>query len=67
MNELERFSLKYSPTNSRLSAQKGKRVAISLLAALIVLVMIVWFSFLGWGIVAVFQLLLDSAKKLSYV
>lgn len=36
---------------------------ISLLAGLIALVMIVWFGFLVWGLVAIFQWLLDCAKN----
>jgi hypothetical protein len=44
------------------SAQAGRKVAICLLAALIVSVMIVWFSFLGWGLVAILQWLGDYIK-----
>ena len=45
------------------SPQTGSKVAIGLLAALIVAVMIVWFSFLGWGLVAMLQWLLDCIRS----
>jgi hypothetical protein len=46
-----------------LSAQPGQKITICLLAALIVTVMIVWFSFLGWGFIAILQWLLDCVKN----
>ena len=64
MNNLRRIELHPSAqSRSRLSApQKGRKIVISLLAGLIALVMIAWFGFLVWGLVAIFQWLLDSAK-----
>jgi hypothetical protein len=61
MNDLPQLVKLESPTiKSRLSsAQTGRKVAIGLLAALIVSVMIVWFSFLGWGFIAMTRWLLD--------
>jgi hypothetical protein len=38
-------------------------VAIYLLAGVIVLVMIVWFGFLGWGAITMLQGLLDCIKS----
>ena len=43
--------------------QTGRKVAIWALAILIVSVMIVWFSFLGWGIIAILQWLVDYIKN----
>jgi hypothetical protein len=66
MNDLQRSAkLQDSSTKARLlSAQLGRRVAIYLLAALIVSAMIAWFGFLGWGFVAILQSLLDYVKDL---
>jgi hypothetical protein len=63
MNDLQR-SVKSGnpPIKSRLSAHAGQKITICLLAALIVTVMIVWFSFLGWGFIAILQWLLDCIK-----
>jgi hypothetical protein len=47
-----------------LSAQTGRKLAIILLAALIVLVMITWFGFLGWGVIAILQWMLNCVKNL---
>jgi hypothetical protein len=59
MNDLQRFELQDQLAKSRLPlAQNGRKIAISLLAGLISSVMIVWFVFLGWGFVAIFQWLL---------
>jgi integrase-like protein len=47
-------------TNSGMSSrQTGRKLAICLLAALIVSVMIVWFGFLGWGVIAILQWMLS--------
>ena len=52
-------------TNPRLlSAQTGRKLAIILLAALIVLVMITWFGFHGWGVIAILQWMLNCVKNL---
>jgi hypothetical protein len=40
----------------------GRKVAITFLAILIASVMIVWFGFLGWGVIAALQGLLDCIK-----
>jgi len=64
MNDLQRsVKSQNPPIKSRLSAQPGQKITICLLAALIVTVMIVWFSFLGWGFIAILQWLLDCIKK----
>jgi len=44
------------------SAQASRKFAIGALAVLIVAVMIAWFGFLGWGLVAMLQWLLDCIK-----
>jgi hypothetical protein len=64
MNDLQRSAKLQNPAiKSRLSSeQTGRRAAICFLAGLIGLVMIVWFSFLGWGLIAVLQWLLDCVK-----
>jgi hypothetical protein len=66
MNDLQRSKkMQNLSTNSRMSSrQPGRKVAIYLLAALIVSVMIVWFGFLGWGAVAILQWMLSWAKNL---
>ena len=43
--------------------QTGRKATIFALAVLIVTVMIVWFSFLGWGLIAILQWLLDCFKN----
>ena len=64
MNDLQRsVKSQNPPIKSRLSAQPGQKITIYLLAALIVTVMIVWFSFLGWGFIALLQWLLDCIKN----
>jgi hypothetical protein len=63
MNDLQRSVKSRNPAiKSRLSAHTGQKITICLLAALIVTVMIVWFSFLGWGFIAILQWLLDCIK-----
>jgi hypothetical protein len=64
MNDLQRSVKSRNPAiKSRLSAHTGQKITICLLAALIVTVMIVWFSFLGWGFIAILQWLLDCIKN----
>jgi len=65
MNDLQRSVKSQNPAiNSRLSSAKtGRKVAICFLAALIVSVMIVWLSFLGWGFIAMLQWLLGYIKN----
>lgn len=58
------------PQNSLLdtrfsSVQTGKKAAIYFLAILIASTIIVWFGFLGWGLLAMLQWLLDCIKSLS--
>jgi hypothetical protein len=68
MNDLQRSAksrveLQTSSSKSRSSsAQASRKFAIGALAVLIVSVMIVWFGFLGWGLVAMLQWLLDCIK-----
>jgi hypothetical protein len=61
MNDLQRsVKSQEPPTEVRSSpAQTGRKLAIYILAGFIVLVMIVWFGFLGWGFIAILQNLLD--------
>jgi hypothetical protein len=65
MNDIQRSVNSQNPAiKSRLSSAKtGRKVAIYFLAALIVSVMIVWLSFLGWGFIAMLQWLLDYIKN----
>jgi hypothetical protein len=68
MNDLQRSAksrveLQTPASKPRLaSAQARRKCAIGALAILIVSVMIVWFGFLGWGLVAMLQWLLDCIK-----
>jgi hypothetical protein len=68
MNDLQRSAksrveLQTPSSKSRLSsAQASRKFAIGALAVLIVAVMIAWFGFLGWGLVAMLQWLLDCIK-----
>jgi hypothetical protein len=69
MNDLQRsvkshIESRDSSARSRLSKQRGRKAAINGVALLIVLVMAVWFGFLGWGIVAMLQWLLECTKNL---
>jgi len=65
MNDLQRSVKSQNPAiKSQLpSVKTGRKVAICFLAALIVSVMIVWLSFLGWGFIAMLQWLLDCIKN----
>jgi hypothetical protein len=64
MNDLQRsVKSQNPPIKTRLSAQTGQKITICLLAGLIVTVMIVWFSFLGWGFMAILQWLFDYIKN----
>jgi hypothetical protein len=65
MNDLQRSVRLQDPSTKPRSspAQTGRKVAIYFLAVLIVSAMIVWFGFLGWGILAVLQWLLDCVKN----
>ena len=49
-------SIRAPPT----SMSVGRKVATGFLAVSIILVMIVWFSFLGWGAVAFVRWFVDS-------
>jgi hypothetical protein len=65
MNDLRRVDLQDPIIKPRLSpARTGKKVAVCLLAALIVSVMIAWLAFLGWGIVELLQWLSVCIKNL---
>jgi hypothetical protein len=65
MNDLQRIDLQDPEIKSRPSASRGRRkIAILLLAALIASAMIIWFAFLGWGIVGILQWLLAYIKSL---
>jgi hypothetical protein len=65
MNDLQRTTKMQDPsTNSPLSSQTGRKLAVGLLAVLIISVMIVWFGFLGWGAVAILQWMLYCVKHL---
>jgi len=56
MNELPRFDAYGSAIErKRLPLRLGRKVAISFLVALIIIVMIGWFGFLGWGLDEVLQ------------
>jgi hypothetical protein len=65
MNDFQQSVKSQNPAiKSRLSsANAGRKVAICFLAALIVSVMIVWLSFLGWGFIAMLQWVLDCIKN----
>jgi hypothetical protein len=65
MNDLRQSVKSQNPAiKSRLSSAKtGRKIAICFLAALIVSVMIVWLSFLGWGLIAMLQWMLDYIKN----
>jgi hypothetical protein len=63
MNDLRRIELQDPLIKSRLSfAQASRKIAI-FLAVLIASVMIIWFGFLGWGVIAILQWLLDCIKS----
>jgi hypothetical protein len=69
MNDLQRsvksrIDLPDSSAKFRLSKQSGRKAAIYGVALLTVLVMAAWFGFLGWGIVAMLQWLLECTKNL---
>jgi hypothetical protein len=56
MNELPRFDAYRSAIErKRLPGTLGRKLAISALVVLIIILMIGWFGFLGWGLVEVLQ------------
>jgi hypothetical protein len=65
MIDLRRVDL-HSPIRAPSSAQTGRKVATWFLAIFIISVMIVWFAFLGWGVVAISQWLLDQIFSLTH-
>lgn len=42
----------------------GRKLATAFLVMLIISVMIVWFGFLGWGVVALIQWVSDHIKSI---
>jgi hypothetical protein len=65
MNDLQRVDLQDPAIKPRLSpAQTGRKVAVYLLATLIVSIMIAWLGFLGWGVVEILQWLSAFIKNL---
>jgi hypothetical protein len=58
--ELQDPSIKSGLSGTRF----GRKVAICVLAIVIVLAMIAWFGFLGWGVVAILRWLLDCTRNL---
>jgi type VI protein secretion system component VasF len=64
MNDNPRVDLHSSIKAPSSSVPTSRKVATWLLAAIIVLVMIVWFGFLGWGAVATLEWLLGAIKNL---
>jgi hypothetical protein len=66
MNDLQRVDLQDPAIKTRSSAARASRkVAIGLLATLIVSVMIVWFAFLGWGAIGILQWIAGCIKNFS--
>jgi hypothetical protein len=64
MNDLQRIDLQDPEIKSRRSSSRGRRkIAILLLASLITSAMIIWFAFLGWGIVGILQVSLAYIKS----
>jgi hypothetical protein len=64
MNDLQRVDLQDPAIKSRVSpARSGKKVAIFLLATMIVAAMIAWLGLLGWGIVGILQWLSVCIKN----
>jgi hypothetical protein len=65
MNELPRFDA-YGPAieRKRSSVTFRRKVAISTLVVLIIIVMIGWFGFLGWGLIEVLQQGIAIVKSL---
>jgi type VI protein secretion system component VasF len=63
MNSPQRVDVQPQVAGSRFSrARAWKKAAIVTLATFIVVVMIVWFGFLGWGVVTSLQWLMDTLK-----
>jgi hypothetical protein len=64
MNDLQRVDLQDPSVKPQLSpVRTGKKVAVCLLATLIITLMIAWLGFLGWGIVELLQWLSACAKN----
>jgi len=65
MNHLERSTsphneLQESPTKP---AGRSRKLAIWSLAVIIVLAMLAWLAFLGWGVIALWQWVVDDTKS----
>ncbi len=67
MSKLQQYIQQLEPSTKSRSAvtQLGRQVAVYLLSAFIIVVMVVWFGFLGWGAFAFLQWLFESIKALS--
>jgi len=66
MNDLQHVKLQDPSIKPRSSlAQTRKKIAIYFLAASIVSVMISWFGFLGWGVIAILHWLSDCIRNFS--
>jgi hypothetical protein len=68
MNDAQRseksdIKLQDSSTNFT-GVRTGRMVAIWLLATMIVLAMLAWFAFLGWGMITLWQWVFDHSKNL---
>jgi hypothetical protein len=66
MNHLERSTnpeseLRDSPTKP---SNARRKVAIWLLAIIIVVAMLAWLAFLGWGMITLWQWVVDDTKSL---
>jgi hypothetical protein len=62
MYDLEQSTRVESPNSRLSSAQAGRKVAICLLALLIVAAMTAWLSFLGWGTFSILQYIIEYVK-----
>jgi hypothetical protein len=68
MNDAQRseksdIKLQDSSTNFT-GVRTGRMFAIWLLATMIVLAMLAWFAFLGWGMITLWQWVFDHSKNL---
>ena len=64
MNDLRRVELHSSIKARPAPVPISRKLATSFLGALIIVTMIVWFGFLGWGFVALLQWVMDHIRSI---
>jgi preprotein translocase subunit SecF len=64
MSNLLPFNLRDPRIKSRSSSRASRKMVVALLVALIITVMVVWFGFLGWGVIEMVRALASLISDL---